>query len=231
MKDSRGFTLVAGLLVVLIIGVFGFAGYYVYNEQSKKNEVTGNDLQLATSGSLSNTKIDEEGKTDKLVNNKSKINLAGWKVSNEKLGELFKDENETARYQQTEGDATLVVYSDSPIIYYSSNAPVYCKYDGKSWVNYSALENLKTYKVDNSSKRCNSIDQEKLGDYTVFADFGGALGFSTYSAVVEGDSEWYVFTVSETVTENADQSSTEKTEENLRDEMKVTLNDSLESSN
>lgn len=36
--NQRGFSLVASLLIVLIIAVLGFAGYYVYNEQTKKND-------------------------------------------------------------------------------------------------------------------------------------------------------------------------------------------------
>lgn len=39
MKNQKGFSLVAGLLIVVVIGILGFGGYYVWqkNNQSKDN--------------------------------------------------------------------------------------------------------------------------------------------------------------------------------------------------
>lgn len=37
MKKQQGFSLVEGLLIVLVLGVIGFGGYYVWSQQQKKN--------------------------------------------------------------------------------------------------------------------------------------------------------------------------------------------------
>jgi Tfp pilus assembly protein PilV len=40
MKSQKGFTLVEGLLIVLILSVVGFAGYYVWNQNQDDTEIT-----------------------------------------------------------------------------------------------------------------------------------------------------------------------------------------------
>ena len=51
MKKQHGFTLVEGLLIVLILCVVGFAGYYVMNNRDKKSDTSE---QTTTQNSTSN---------------------------------------------------------------------------------------------------------------------------------------------------------------------------------
>ncbi len=42
IKDQRGFSLVEGLLIVLVLSVVGLGGYYVWNQNQKSNAVNEN---------------------------------------------------------------------------------------------------------------------------------------------------------------------------------------------
>jgi hypothetical protein len=60
MKKSSGFTLVEGLLVVLVLSVIGFAGYFVWSNQDKsENVVTETNTPVEPTESTEDNDIEE----------------------------------------------------------------------------------------------------------------------------------------------------------------------------
>jgi type II secretory pathway pseudopilin PulG len=183
MYKQKGFTLVEGLLIVLIVSVVGFAGYTVWNNQ--QNNDNSNTATLNDAPNISQEELTEV----------QTVSLDEWVESTKesKNGEKY--------YYSKDGNANLVIYSQNPRIYYSSNAPVYCEFNGNQWANYSDF-NGQGYIIDASTDACDSVKTIKVAEINGYERFGGALGQIRYIVAAEVDDKWYVF--SESVNYNPD---------------------------
>lgn len=59
---QNGFTLVETLLIILILAVIGFAGYYVWDRQASKNNDTGKSDKLSSTNKSGNNEEDTDWK-------------------------------------------------------------------------------------------------------------------------------------------------------------------------
>jgi Tfp pilus assembly protein PilE len=65
--NAKGFGILEGLLIVVIVGLLGGAGYYVYNSQKKTNESldsANNSLNQINSANNANENQEPQGQTD-----------------------------------------------------------------------------------------------------------------------------------------------------------------------
>lgn len=74
MKNQNGFSLVEGLLIVLIISVLGFAGFYVWNQQ-KEDEIEQTETRQQHI---------QENKVDENTQNKENAELYSIELDNSK---------------------------------------------------------------------------------------------------------------------------------------------------
>lgn len=65
MKNQKGFTLVEGLLIVLIMAVIGFGGYTVWNNSKDKGTQNNETNQAKLDGSETATESDNESSSQK----------------------------------------------------------------------------------------------------------------------------------------------------------------------
>jgi len=101
-KNEKGFGLVEGLLLVLVVSFIGFAGWYVFNENGKPRT----SINPAVGSNLDTVKPVEP------TNPEGKDELAGWKkVTNEEHGFSFKYPGEEGWTGST-GDSTVVGGAD-----------------------------------------------------------------------------------------------------------------------
>lgn len=63
MKRYNGFTLVEGLLIILILAVVSFGGWYVWDKQNSKDTETANSAESTNSTDDVSEKTDTEGST------------------------------------------------------------------------------------------------------------------------------------------------------------------------
>ena len=179
MSSQKGFTLVEGLLIVIVLSVIGFSGYYVWNQQQDTTQTVQQTEQKVTSQETGISKGTIE------------TNIPGtvWEKSSEEPLD-----NEATSYKEIDGSAVLLVYKNNPRIYYSSNAPVYCQLDNDIWVNYSDFDGT-GYKLDNTSSP-NPCDLKKVSIAGIegYERYGGALGQTIYAVALNTGAEWLVFT-------------------------------------
>jgi type II secretory pathway pseudopilin PulG len=182
MNKQKGFTLLEGLLIVLILCVVGFAGYTVWN--NNQDEVTTENNQQEVTKNVDD-KLDNEAMRS------YEIDYSSWVARG-----LF-DENASASYGSTKDTSSLDVFTEnSPRIFYSSNAPVYCQYESGEWNNYSTFSG-DVYTRDDSTDACDKIEQSSLNGLKTYTRFGGALGQIKYIVAVEVNDTWLVFSDTE----------------------------------
>jgi prepilin-type N-terminal cleavage/methylation domain-containing protein len=177
--NQKGFSVIEILIVLVMAGLIGAVGWLVYDRQ--KNKTDNKDT---------NTPSTQQAEVQEQKEATVTVDYSQWtRVTDEELTEY-----ETASYKTKGGTGTLKVFSKEPVIRYSSNAPVYCKYEGGKWVHYSAIESAtNTYQKDESSGACNSIKETDISGFTAHTRYGGALGQTTFTAVIENETEWFAF--------------------------------------
>jgi prepilin-type N-terminal cleavage/methylation domain-containing protein len=180
--NSKGFSIVEILLVILIITVLGGIGYMVYSNHNKAATKTETTNQTNTTKPATSTK-------PKTIT----VDYSSWVKGTQ--AEL--SENQTAQYKAKSGNATLSVYSTKPIIFYSPNAPYYCKYENNQWVAYSGTNTTTNptivYTKEATNANCDTVKKETIKDLTAYTRYGGAEARISLSAAVENGAEWLVF--------------------------------------
>lgn len=181
--NERGFGLVEGMLILLVICAVGFGGWHVVKQNSSEDVEVETSQVEASVGSESSDELEEQAES--VV-----IDYSKWE---EQSGNEI-DGIESTEYGHENASGSLIVYEENPIIFYSSNAPVYCRYENSSWVSYSAVgTNPIAYSVDSSSDACESIDSTEINGENAHTRFGGALGQTSYAAVIAANDQWLVF--------------------------------------
>jgi type II secretory pathway pseudopilin PulG len=189
MYKQKGFTLVEGLLIVLILSVVGFAGYTVWNNQQNKN-----------------ISSDEPTKTE----NRDEDSLNEEQVETDIAGNLFCGATYSADYpdnwqifykdtEKTNVDCLIQSYSDD-----NPNIPPQGPYLDELSINFFTSETTKSLaeiKEDNTTKigiqgdetyppTIQNVEDAKVGQYnavySVIKD--GHLGYlyDSYKFVVDG---------------------------------------------
>ncbi len=174
--NQKGFTPFEVLVVVLVVAIFGLVSYQVWGRMNSEPKQANNAQQ---------EQINDHEVTD------LNVSYEVWTEMNKE----YEDEDVEVFYGSKEGTASLRVYGkNSPKIYYSSNAPVYCQYESKKWQHYHALEaGGGEYTRDDSSDACESIEETEINGLTAFTRYGGASGQVRYVVAVENGNEWFVF--------------------------------------
>lgn len=184
--NAKGFSPLHILLLIVMVGLIGGVGYYVYSSQKKTN--TALDNAAKSQGEPQKSEKKEEVKKQTIT-----VDYANW----DKVAKPELSENETAQYKAKNGNATLSVYSTNPIIFYSSNAPYYCKYENNQWVAYSGTNSsgapTVSYTKEASNTNCDSVKKETIKDFTTYSRYGGAEARVSLSVAVENGDEWFVF--------------------------------------
>lgn len=179
MKNRKGFAVVEVVLIIVIVGFIGGAGWYVWkNNGAEKTSGTESTYGQSVGVDQNNTQAEAE-KT---------ISYDAWTKSDSER------DTASAYYKLTDGTANLYVYTNGkPRIHYSSNAPVYCEYSEGGWVHYSAI-NSQEYAIDNSTTDpCESIESTETEGLTYYSRSGGALGQTLYITALKVNDSWLVF--------------------------------------
>lgn len=177
-KNNKGFGVVEGILIVVIIGLLGVVGFQFYQAQQKSHQKP----------KPSKTKVvKKEKKAPKgwIEFKKGGINFFHpdtWVADDNSdiiIGEQF-------TLKDSKSSLKAITYASQPRIYFSSNAPVFCRLDGQIWGRYSYDPNDRNNVTpDNTTDSCSDIAKETVNNQLVYTMAGGALGQYKYIAVIQ----------------------------------------------
>lgn len=181
MERQKGFTIVEGLLIVIVVTVVGFGGYTVLNNQRNKNTEEMETVQQKQEPTNSN-------QTQEITT----VSYDTWTEADRQ----YENEDVVALYNSKTGTSSLRVYGENnPRLYYSSNAPVYCRLESGGWQHYQAFSNSNPseYVKDDTSNACEKIELAEINGLKAYTRYGGALGQIKYTAAIEVSGKWFVF--------------------------------------
>jgi uncharacterized protein YxeA len=218
MMNQKGMIdlmLIAVLVVLLAAGAFT-----MWRIQEADKTVTNTDEKLSYSANENGIQSPET---------KYELDFSLW----EKSGEEPDIEDVTSEYSEKNGTGSLAIYKSNPRIWYSSNAPVYCRYEDGQWVHYSAIESGNNdYKADDDEYGACAKIEESTDDsgLTYFSRFGGALGQTTYRSAVKVNDEWLIFSdyYNYEPDFNNNNSTSDEEFEKLNDDLRESLEEKIE---
>jgi len=180
-KGAIDMMLVAALVVVLVVG--GFVLMRISNSDDTSSSKTAN------TASADNDAVTDEEEAEEESQEPSEPSVVigdGWKMDTE---EELTGTN-TEKYSQTDGTASLRVFSSNPEVFYSSNAPVKCVYENGAWVSY-INRNSEGYVEDGEDCEARFTESDVEGVSVSYTP-GGALGQYKYISVFNVGDSWYV---------------------------------------
>lgn len=109
------------MFVVLLVAVLAIS-VFVYIRISS----TDATIQDAVNDQPSETNQTIIEANDKKTESKITIDYSSWTKNADHVA--------SAESSYKSNDASLTIFKEAPIIWYSSNAPVYCKYENNKWL-------------------------------------------------------------------------------------------------
>lgn len=195
-KNQKGFSVIEGLLILVIVGLLGFVGWYVYNTKNNTDNTLNNAASTKVATSTSTKKTNTTSKTSQTADP-----YAGWKsytLHNEKLS--FKYPSSWTLTDKSNSKSNFSnngsVYGDSVTLAASNSFDIRINAGAYPTIDTSGLGKITTETSTFTGKSALLTFYNNLGPdsssnlvYMVVLTANSSSGFVSKNVVIPSDSQ------------------------------------------